>query len=175
MTFLADDKCCVIQFAAMEPSPGTRPVLPELAPETVEVVEPATRVLAGAALRSIEVPDGCGDPAAVPDGRCPGRSLAGPVRPDAPGAVLEAPMVTRLVAAGHVTRGSEPGHRRVVTLGLPAACQDLVRQRRGLAAQGLSRILWPLPPAARTRTEHVARVTSTIPASGRPVMGCRSC
>ena len=39
MTFLADDKCCVIQFAAMEPSPGTRPVLPELAPEAVEVVE----------------------------------------------------------------------------------------------------------------------------------------
>ena len=49
MTILADDKCCVIQFAAMEPSPGTRPILPVLAPEAVEVVEPATRVLAGVA------------------------------------------------------------------------------------------------------------------------------
>ena len=34
MTFFADDKCCVIQYAAMEPSPGTRPILPELAPGT---------------------------------------------------------------------------------------------------------------------------------------------
>ena len=61
MTILADDKCCVIQFAAMESSPGTRPILPEPAPQTVEVLQAATRVLAGAAPRSIEVPDGSGD------------------------------------------------------------------------------------------------------------------
>ena len=222
MTILADDKCCVIQFAAMESSPGTRPILPEPAPQTVEVLQAATRVLAGVAPRSIEVLDGSGDPAAVPDARRPGRSLAGPVRPDGPGTVLEAPMVTRLagrpVAAGHVTRGSEPGHRRVVTL----ACRYLSgsgQPGRGLAAAGT--VAFPLaapacrprqgnhraapacrssrggirddllqsgvrvanpssrpsarPSVPRARRAHVARVTSTVPASGRPVMGCRGC
>ena len=43
MVILADDKCCVIQFAAMEPSPGTRPVLPELAPQKAGVLQAATR------------------------------------------------------------------------------------------------------------------------------------
>ena len=103
MTILADDKCCVIQFAAMESPPGTRPILPEPAPQTVEVLQAATRVLAGVAPRSIEVFDGSGDPAAVPDARRPGRSLAGPVRPDGPGTVLEAPIVSRLAGWPPVT------------------------------------------------------------------------
>jgi hypothetical protein len=158
MTFLADDKCCVIQFAAMEPSPGTRPILPELAPDTVEVLQAATRVLAGVARRSIGVLDGCGDPAAAPDARGPGRPRADPVRPDAPGAVLETPIVSRLAgrlaAAGHLTRGSEPDHPKVVTLALAATCQDLARQVAAGPRQGLPRILWQLPPAACRQANH---------------------
>ena len=170
MTILADDKCCVIQFAAMESSPGTRPTLPELAPQTVEVLQAATRVLAGVAPRSVEVLDGCGDPAAVPDARCPGRSLAGPVRPDGPGTVLEAPMVTRLAgrlsAAGHVTRGSEPGHRRVVTL----ACRYLSGSGQpggGLAAAGTAPACRPQagePPRCASLQKQPGRDTGRSPA-----------
>lgn len=160
MTFFADDKCCVIQFAAMEPSPGTRPILPELAPGTGEVLQAATRVLAGVARRSIGVLDGSGEPAAAPDARGPGRSLADLVRPDAPCAVLEAPIVSRLAgrlaAAGHVIRGSEPDHPKVLTLALAATCQDLARQVAAGPRQGLSRILWQLPPAACRHANHRA-------------------
>src|ERR1039458_7694498 len=42
----------------MAPSSRTHQVLPELAPETVEVLQAATRVLAGVALRSVDVLDG---------------------------------------------------------------------------------------------------------------------
>ena len=159
MTILADDKCCVIPFAAMEPSPGTRPILPELAPGTGEVLQAATRVLAGVARRTIGVLDGCGDPAATPDARGPGRSPADPVRPDDPGAVLEAPIVSRLAwpaAAGHVTRGSDPDHPKMLTLALAATCQDLARQVAAGPRQGLSPILWQLPPAACRHANHRA-------------------
>ena len=72
MTILADDKCCVIQFAAME-SPQERARSSRCRrPQTVEVLQAATRVPAGVAPHSIEVLDGSGDPAAVPDARRPG-------------------------------------------------------------------------------------------------------
>ena len=39
----------------MEPSPGTRRILPEPTPQTVEVLQAAARILAGVALRSADV------------------------------------------------------------------------------------------------------------------------
>jgi len=137
----------------MAPSSRTHQVLPELAPETVEVLQAATRVLAGVALRSVDVLDGA---VTLPQFRMLtvladlGRARSVQV---AQALGLEASTVTRLadrlVAAGHVTRGSEPGHRGVVTLGLTATGQDLVSQVAAWRHQELSRILQRLPPATR--------------------------
>lgn len=128
-------------------------VLPELAPETVEVLQAATRVLAGVALRSLDV---LGGAVTLPQFRMLavladlGRARSVQV---ARALGLEASTVTRLagrlVAAGHVTRGGEPGHRGVVTLELTATGQELVSQVAAWRQQELSRILQQLPPAAR--------------------------
>jgi len=68
---------------------------------------------------------------------------------------LEASTVTRLadrmVTAGHVARGSEPGHRGVVTLELTASGQELVRQVATWREQELTRILRQLPAASRSQ------------------------
>jgi DNA-binding MarR family transcriptional regulator len=126
---------------------------PELAPETVEVLQAATRVLAGVALRSLDVLDGA---VTLPQFRMLavlsdlGRARSAQV---ARALGLEASTVTRLasrlVAAGHVTRGSEKGHRGVVTLELTATGQQLVSQVAAWRQQELARILQQLPPAER--------------------------
>lgn len=68
---------------------------------------------------------------------------------------LEASTVTRLadrmVAAGHVARGGEPGHRGVVTLELTASGQELVNRVAAWREQELARILLQLPPASRAQ------------------------
>ena len=99
--------------------------LPELEPGTAEVLQAATRVLAGVALRSLDVLDGA---VTLPQFRMLavladlGQARSGQV---ARVLGLDASTVTRLAdrlaAAGHVTRGSEPGHRNVVTLELTAS------------------------------------------------------
>jgi DNA-binding MarR family transcriptional regulator len=137
----------------MESASRTHQVPPELAPETVEVLQAATRVLTGIALRSVDVIDGA---VTLPQFRMLavladlGRARSIQV---ARALGLEASTVTRLagrlVAAGHVTRGSEPGHRGVVTLELTATGQELVSQVAAWRQQELSRILQQLPPAAR--------------------------
>jgi len=119
----------------------------------VEVQQAATRVLTGIALRSVDVIDGA---VTLPQFRMLavladlGRARSVQV---ARALGLEASTVTRLagrlVAAGHVTRGSEPGHRGVVTLELTATGQELVSQVAAWRQQELSRILKQLPPAAR--------------------------
>jgi len=96
----------------------------------VEVLQAATRVLAGVALRSLDVLDGIVSLrqfrvlAVLADLGC-SRSVQ---VADALG--LDASTVTRLadrlVAAGHVVRGSDPGNRTVVTLELTDAGCDLV-------------------------------------------------
>ena len=137
----------------MESASRTHQVSPDLAPETVEVLQAATRVLTGIALRSVDVIDGA---VTLPQFRMLavladlGRARSVQV---ARALGLEASTVTRLagrlVAAGHVTRGSEPGHRGVVTLELTATGQELVSQVAAWRQQELSRILKQLPPAAR--------------------------
>ena len=93
---------------------------PALEPGTAEVLQAATRVLAGVALRSLDVLDSAvtlpqfrllavlADLGPAPSGRA-ARALG-----------LDPSTITRLadrmVAAGHVARGTDPQHRGVVTL-----------------------------------------------------------
>ena len=57
-TCLAGYKYWSLQYPLVETSSSTSQVQPELAPETAEVLQAATRVLAGVALRSLDVLDG---------------------------------------------------------------------------------------------------------------------
>ena len=119
----------------------------------VEVLQAATRVLAGVALRSLDVHDGIVSLrqfrvlAVLADLGC-SRSVQ---VADALG--LDASTVTRLadrlVAAGHVVRGSNPGNRTVVTLELTDAGRDLVIQVVEWRHRELTRILGRLPPDDR--------------------------
>jgi DNA-binding MarR family transcriptional regulator len=139
----------------MRTSSRSQQVAPELAPDTVEVMQAATRVLAGVALRSLDVLDGA---VTLPQFRMLavladlGRARSVQV---ARALGLEASTVTRLagrlVGAGHVIRGSEPGHRSVVTLELTATGRDLVSQVAAWREQELARILGQLPPAHRVQ------------------------
>ncbi len=125
----------------------------ELPPETVEVLQSATRVLAGVALRSLDV---LGGSVTLPQFRM----LAvladfGQVRSVqvARALGLEASTVTRLaarlVAAGYVRRGREAGHRSVVTLSLTPAGQDLVGRVVAWREHELARIMNKLPAGIR--------------------------
>jgi DNA-binding MarR family transcriptional regulator len=127
----------------------------------VEILQAATRVLAGVALRSLDV---LGGAVTLPQFRMLavladlGRARSVHV---ARALGLEASTVTRLadrlVAAGHVARGSEPGHRGVVTLELTATGQDLVSQVAAWREQELARILQRLPAGERLRVTAALR------------------
>jgi DNA-binding MarR family transcriptional regulator len=133
----------------------------ELAPQMAEVLQAATRVLAGVALRSLEVLDGA---VTLPQFRMLavladlGRARSVQV---ARALGLEASTVTRLagrlVGAGYVIRGREPGHRGVVTLELTAAGQDLVSHVAAWRERELARILRQLPPAGRVQVTTALR------------------
>lgn len=100
------------------------------ATEIAEVLQAATRVLAGVALRSLEVLD---DKVSLPQYRV--LAVLADHRPARSTLVaralgLDASTVTRLadrlVAAGYVVRGSDRGNRGVVTLELTSTVRDLV-------------------------------------------------
>ena len=107
---------------------------PALAPGAAEVLQAATRMLAGVALRSLDALDAAvtlpqfrllailADLGPVPSGQA-ARALG-----------LDPSTVTRLadrmVAAGHVTRGTDPRHRGVVTLTLTPSGRDPGGARR---------------------------------------------
>src|SRR5487761_1731190 len=117
---------------------------PELEPGTADVLQAATRILAGVALRSLDALDSAvtlpqfrllavlADLGPVPSGRA-ARTLG-----------LDRSTVTRLadkmVAAGHVTRGSDTRHRGVVTLELTASGRDLVATANAWRQRELARI-----------------------------------
>ncbi len=133
-------------------TPATGEQLPGgQAAEMVEVLQAATQVLAGVALRSLDVLDGAVSLpqfqvlAVLADLGC-SRSVQ---VADALG--LDAPTVTRLadrlVAAGHVLRGSDPGNRTVVTLELTDSGRNLVNQVVEWRRRELARILGRLTPA----------------------------
>jgi DNA-binding MarR family transcriptional regulator len=133
----------------------------ELAPDTLETLQAATRVLAGVALRSVDVLDGA---VTLPQFRMLavladlGRARSAQV---ARALGLDASTVTRLadrmVAAGYVSRGSEPGHRGVVTLELTATGKDLVDQVAAWREQELARIYRQLPPTGQAQLSRVLR------------------
>jgi len=122
-----------------------------LAPGTAEVLQAATRVLAGVALRSLDVLDSAvtlpqfrllavlAGPEPVPSGQA-ARALG-----------LDPSTVTRLadrmVYAGHVTRGASPKHRGVVTLELTASGRELVATAGAWRRRELARIMARLAPA----------------------------
>jgi DNA-binding MarR family transcriptional regulator len=124
---------------------------PELAPETADVLQAATRMLAGVALRSVDALDAAvtlpqfrllavlADLGPVPSGQA-ARTLG-----------LDRSTITRLadrmVAAGHVTRGGDPRHRGVVTLTLTASGQALVAAADAWRRHELARIMARLAPS----------------------------
>src|ERR1700749_2979679 len=124
--------------------------VPALAPGAAEVLQAATRLLAGVALRSLEVLD-----AAVTLQHFRRRAVLAGLGPVPSGQAartlgLDPSTVTRLadrmVAAGHVTRGTAPQHRGVVTLELTATGRHLVAVADGWRRQELARILARLAP-----------------------------
>jgi DNA-binding MarR family transcriptional regulator len=129
--------------------------------EMVAVLQAATRVLAGVALRSVDVLGGAVSLsqfrvlAVLGDLGCARSTQV------ARALGLEASTVTRLadrlVAAGHVVRGSEPGNRSVVTLELTASGRDLVTQVAQWRRQELTRILGQLAPRDRRTLTAVLR------------------
>ena len=131
---------------------------PEFA-EQVEALQAATRVLAGVALRSLDV---LGGVISLPQFRMLavlaelGRARSARV---ARALGLDASTVTRLadrlVAAGHVARGSDPRHRSVVTLELTPSGQGLVGAVAGWRQRELSRIVAALPPDTRLQLTSV--------------------
>jgi len=127
----------------------------------VEALQAATRVLAGVALRSL---DGLDEAVTLPQFRVLavladlGRARSGQV---ARALGLQASTVTRLadrlVATGHITRGSDPSHRGVVTLALTRDGQDLVDQVQDWRHRELSRFLSSLTPADREAATRALR------------------
>lgn len=121
--------------------------------EGLEVLQAVTRILTGVALRSMDVLDGA---VTLPQFRMlavladlgPARSVQ-----VARALGLEASTITRLadrlVGAGYVSRGSEPGHRGVVTLQLTESGRLLVTRVAAWRREELARMLARLPPAQR--------------------------
>ena len=126
-------------------------VTADLAAEAADVLQAATRMLAGVALRSLDVLDAVvtlpqfrllavlADLGRVPSGQA-ARVLG-----------LDRSTVTRLasrmVAAGHVSRGTDPRHRGIVTLELTPSGRDLVAAADAWRRQELGRIMARLSPA----------------------------
>jgi DNA-binding MarR family transcriptional regulator len=133
---------------------GTSPETHEKPAEQVEVLQALTRVLAGVALRSMDALHGA---VTLPQFRMLSVLAEGaPARSSAVARALglDASSVTRLadrlVAAGYVTRGSDPGHRSVVTLQLTPGGKQLVNRVEGWRQAELTRIVSQLTPRDRT-------------------------
>jgi DNA-binding MarR family transcriptional regulator len=127
--------------------------------DEVDALQAATRVLAGVALRSLDVLDGV---VTLPQYRMLavlaelGRARSARV---ARALGLDASTVTRLadrlVTTGHVVRGSDPRHRSVVTLELTPSGQRLVSAVSGWRQRELGRIVATLPPAIQVQLTSV--------------------
>jgi len=130
----------------------------ELAPDALEILQAATRILAGVALRSLDVLEGA---VTLPQFRILavladfGSARSAQV---AEALGIEASAVTRfgdrMVAAGYVARDDEPAHSDAVTLELSTTGQDLVGQVTAWREQELARIFRQLPLAERAILTH---------------------
>jgi DNA-binding MarR family transcriptional regulator len=127
--------------------------------DQVDALQAATRVLAGVALRSLDVLNGV---VTLPQYRMLavlaelGRARSARV---ARTLGLDASTVTRLadrlVTTGHVLRGSDPHHRSVVTLELTPSGQRLVSAVSGWRQRELSRMVATLSPATQIQLTSV--------------------
>jgi DNA-binding MarR family transcriptional regulator len=149
MSTVAGDKCFHIDFPDVE-TPA--PAQPDPA-EQVEVLQAATRMLTGVALRSLDVLDGAVSLAqfrmltVLADlGRARSARVARALGLDTSTVTR---LADRLVSAGHVTRGRDPRHRSVVILELTPSGQRLVSQVAARRGWELSRIVNMLPPGSR--------------------------
>jgi len=122
-----------------------------LAPGTEELLQAATRMLAGVALRSLDALD---DAVTLPQFRLLAVLADLGTVPTGQAAValgLDPSTVTRLadrlVAAGHVVRGRDQRHRGVVTLELTGSGQELVAAAADWRHRELARIMSRLTPA----------------------------
>ncbi|WP_042383546.1 MarR family winged helix-turn-helix transcriptional regulator [Streptacidiphilus melanogenes] len=124
--------------------------------DEIQAFQRATRDLIGVALHSLEA---AGGGISLPQmrmllalddlGRCPSSSVA---RTLGLGASSVTRLADRLVASGHVLRGSDPHHRSVVTLELAPLGQTLVEQVLQWREQELARILSRIHPVLRATT-----------------------
>jgi DNA-binding MarR family transcriptional regulator len=138
--------------------------------EALEVLQSVTRILTGVALRSLDVLDGA---VTLPQFRMLavladlGRARSAQV---ARALGLEASTITRLadrlVRAGYVTRGSEPGHRGVVTLELTAAGRRLVARVAAWRQEELARMLGRLPAAQQVGVTDALRQLVAVAGEG---------
>jgi DNA-binding MarR family transcriptional regulator len=132
------------------PPPPDHDDAPEIDLATVGVLQAATRMLAGVALRSLEAP---GAAVTLPQfrllavlarlGRVPSGQAARALGLDRSTVTR---LADRLVAAGHVVRGTDPRHRGVVTLELTASGRDLVAAAEAWRRRELARIMGRLSP-----------------------------
>jgi len=141
---------------------------PGLAPGTEELLQAATRMLAGVALRSLDVLD---DAVTLPQFRLlavlAGRGAV-PTGQAARALGLDPSTVTRLadkmVTAGHVTRGGDPRHRGVVTLELTGSGRELVAAAAAWRHRELARIMSRLSPADQDKV--AAALSLLVDAAG---------
>ena len=128
----------------------------------VEALQDATRVLAGVALRSLEVLDGA---VSLPQFRV--LAVLADLRQARSARVasalgLEASTVTRLVdrlvASGHVSREVDPSNRSAVTLDLTTRGQRLVADVAAWRKRELARILHGLEPGERAMLTDALRM-----------------
>jgi DNA-binding MarR family transcriptional regulator len=142
----------------------------ELAPDALEILQATTRVLAGIALRSLDVLDGA---VTLPQFRMLavladfGRARSAQV---AQALGIEASAVTRfadrMVAAGYVSRDDEQDHSDAVTLKLSAPGEDLVGQVTAWRERELARIFRQLPLAERAILTHALRQLVEVTGEG---------
>lgn len=144
--------------------------------DSVDVLQEATVMLAGVALASMRVLDGA---ISLPQfrvlatvgalGRKPSRRAAEALGLDRSTLTR---MADRLVLAGYVARGSDPGNRAVVTLELTSAGCDLVSKVAQWRQQELSRILHRLSPTERVMlTQALRRLLEVVGDGYGPVRG----
>lgn len=131
-------------------------------------------MLAGVALQSLDV---LGGAVTLPQFRLLamlddlGRARSGSV---ARALGLEASTVTRMadrmVAAGHVSRGGDPGHRGVVTLELTASGRRLVAAVAARRRHELAVILGRLQPAERSAITTALRLLVEAAGEGHGII-----
>jgi DNA-binding MarR family transcriptional regulator len=138
----------------MESEPPTAG--PPVGEDEIAAFQVATRDLIGVALRSLEAMNG---EVSLPQmrmllalndlGRCPSSRVAQAL---GLGASSVTRLADRLVASGHIVRGSAPHHRSVVTLELSARGREVVAAVLRWRHDELARILALLTPEQRAAT-----------------------